>query len=66
MNKVTLDYGGQELTAEKQADDNWLVTLGGRESRARYLDYALVELLGIPSGQAIPLATKIVEQLPPD
>jgi hypothetical protein len=59
-----LDYRGQELTAEQTSDGDWSVTLGGWDARARYLDYAMAELLGVPPGQAIPLATLIVQQLP--
>ncbi len=64
--KVVLDYQGQELIAEKEEGGEWLVTLGDREARARYLDYALGELLRVPPGEAIPLAAKIVQQLPAD
>lgn len=62
--KVLIDYLGGELIAEKTEDGDWVVALGGREARARYLDYALAELLGVPPGEAIPLATRIVQQLP--
>jgi hypothetical protein len=64
--RVAVDYQGEELIAEKQEDGDWLVRLGDRSARARYLDYALAELLRVPPGEAIPLATRIVEQLPAD
>ncbi len=47
-------------------DGDWRVRFGDREAQARFLDYALAEVLGIPSGQAIPLSTKIVRELPPE
>jgi hypothetical protein len=62
--KIAIEHRGQELTAEQHADGDRLVTLGDRDVRARYLDYALAELLGVPPGQAIPLATEIVRHIP--
>jgi len=62
--KVVIEDRGPELVAEKTSDGDWSVTLGGRDARGRYLDYALADLLGVPPGQAIPVATMIVQQLP--
>jgi hypothetical protein len=64
--KVSVEYHGEDLIAENTADGDWLISLGGREARARFLDYALVELLGVRPDEAVPLATKIVQQLPAD
>jgi hypothetical protein len=60
--KVSVEYPGEGLIAEKTGHGDWLISWGGREARARFPDYALVELLGVRPDEAIPLATTIVQQ----
>jgi hypothetical protein len=61
-NQIAVRYRGQHLTAEQARNGDWSLTVGERTTRSSYLDYAVAELLGVPSREAIALATKIVEQ----
>ena len=61
--RTRVDYQGEELSAEKTGE-GWRVELGGRDVEAKYLDYALAELLGVRSAHAISLAVRILQSLP--
>lgn len=52
--RTNIDYQGQVVSAEKTGK-GWRVELAGRDVEAKYLDYAVAELLGVRSGHAIPL-----------
>ena len=60
---TTFVLSGDELVVA-DLGDGWFVCCGDRSVRARYLDLALAELLGLPPGLVLSLVKQILEGEP--